>query len=120
MLTKILLLTIAAVLLIYDYYAIPMGQPTESAVLRDWLIEFKFFAVTLGILVGHWGFPTRERKPWMRGDLLVPGIVILAFLGLDLLKVWAYLPVWVSYPGIWIALGIPVGSLWWNQRVFRG
>lgn len=119
-LTQILLVLVILGLIAYDVIAGKLGQPTESAVLRDWARDWTILPFTAGFLLGHWFGPHvhADVSGWMWA-LPIMGVL----LGIDVY--WNVIrpqkirlvapPPWWRY-SLWYALaGIPVGMLLWPQ-----
>lgn len=115
MITKLILVFVIVGLIVYDVFAGALGQPTESAVLRDWARDWTLLPFTAGFLLGHWFAPMRtvSQSGWM---LCIPIMAVL--FGVDLfmnLKYPGVTPGW-RYSLWYAAAGIPVGMLLWGQH----
>jgi len=111
--TQLLIVATIVGLIAYDVIAGANGQPTESAVLRDWSVRWTLLPFVAGFLSSHWFAPRAHAdvSGWMWA---LPAMVIL--LGIDLVWNLKGLPrVWWRYPYLYFILGVPVGYFFWPQ-----
>lgn len=112
-LTVALLVGTGVVWIAWDVVLGARGQKTESMWLAEWSRRWNALPFTLGALMAHWFMqstkPDYNAWPWAVACLGV----VLAY---DVSKRWWTPPVWLRYPGVWVALGMPVGFFFWPQR----
>lgn len=121
MITQLILVGVIVALIVYDVYAGSLGQPTESAVLRDWARDWTLLAFVAGFLLGHWFGPRvhADVSGWMWA---LPIFFVLFVLDLGWVT-WAKAR-WAAQGlkdpwwrwSLWYALlGIPAGIWLWPQ-----
>jgi hypothetical protein len=88
-------------------------QKTESMFIAEWARRWNALPFTIGALCAHWFMqstrPDYEAWPWA---IVTLGVVVIY----DISKLWWKPPVWLTYPGLWLVLGLPVGHFFWPQR----
>lgn len=124
-LTKIILVSLAVFLIGYDIY-IYFTQPPESlisVVVKSWSFSCPFVALMIGILGGHFFFPSKNPKSnWKSFFVMVVIVVVISATGLVINKIgitamWARI---AFFPGTMFLLGIPLGIIFWQQQDDRG
>jgi len=114
--TKILLVVVAAVLIIYDFFPFFSGKrgDTISEVIQYYALHCFTLPFVFGTLMAHFF--------WPRNGTIRPK-VLLSLLGLSIcLDVLSYtLDIGVllkahAYPMIAFCVGIPVGVLFWPEK----
>jgi hypothetical protein len=104
----------ATALIVWDVIVAANHGPTESQVITDVAWRYSVLPYVLGILIGHWLFTHSD--PW-RCDLW-PAMAasVAVVLTWDLLIKKGDEHSLARYPGVWFAVGVPVGALLWGQR----
>lgn len=111
--TQMLILMITAILLIYDVYAMPLGQPTESMVFREWAWKANTVPFIWGFLMGHWFMPRQHvsTSGWMYALPIMVSLIVYDVL----YNHYGGTRRWFRYPIWFVLFGIPVGAYLWGQ-----
>lgn len=114
MLTKLIVALTIVALIVYDAFAMQLGQPTESMVLRDWARDWTILPFIAGFLLGHW-FGPRQNVSYSAWGFCLPIMITLLIVDIVMnLKYSGQTFAW-RY-SLWYALaGIPVGMYLWGQ-----
>ena len=111
--TIVIIIATFVIWIAWDVYLGARGIKTESMWLAEWSRRWSIIPFFLGALVAHWcnqsSTPNYELWPW----LVVSLSVVLFY---DVSKFWWEPPVFMKYPGLWLIVGIPTGSLFFPQR----
>lgn len=106
----------ALALILWDVYA-GKHHETESKILAEGARTANSLPFACGVLVGHWFFNRADVDYHMWPYALV---------ALVLVAVWDVLantvltpPAWSRNAGLWFAIGVPVGSIFWGQATPR-
>jgi hypothetical protein len=83
--------------------------------MRDLGWKYTSFSVLMGILIGHWFFPS-ENPLYRRVGNVLPFLALFYLLDLAWAK-WGTGRQWWRYPGIWFILGVIIGAKLWAQRL---
>jgi len=111
--TELVILFTIVGLIAYDVIAGANGQPTESAVLRDYSVRWTILPFVAGFLLTHW-FAPREHHDVSGWMWALPPMGIL--LTIDIIWNVKGLPrVWWRWPFFYAILGMPVGYFFWPQ-----
>lgn len=118
---------IAAVPVVWIAWDVVLGlkrQKTESMWLAEWSRCWNVLPFLAGTLCGHWFMQNPHPNYALWPVALALTLAVLAY---DLLcRPWSVKgasvtllePVkWLRYPGLWLALGIPVGFFFFPQRL---
>ena len=115
--TKILLVTVAVVLILYDF--IPFLNPERGDTISEVIMYYALRLFTLpfvfGTLCGHffWPWDGYHPKPWV----LLPATALL--IALDVVTHVCAIQVLLvaqTYPIIWFVPGVPFGHFFWPQQ----
>lgn len=114
--TTLIMAGVVGALIVWDVIVAREHGDTESQIIKSYAWQYSIIPYVLGILIGHWLF--NHSADWstdMWPYALASAGAVLAW---DLLR-----PVgpsvdknWTRYPGIWFAVGVPVGAFFWGQR----
>lgn len=112
--TKWVLWGTAIVWIIWDVVISGKGH-TESQMIAEFARKFVTAPFVFGILMGHWFF-NRKTARYELWPVFVGLIVLVGLFD----GVWHWTMhesrAWYRWPGIWLVLGIPVGSFFFPQR----
>jgi len=113
--TICILSSIAIGLILYDVLLSVKHESTESQVITTYAWRYSSIPFILGILIGHWLF-THESQ-WNMNVWPLAAVAMGAVIAWDISKLNKSTDhSWTRYPGLWFAIGIPVGALLWSQR----
>lgn len=110
------IITVASIigLIVYDVFAMKIGQPTESMVLRDWGRDWTLLPFVAGFLLGHWFGPRQvvTSSAWMYA-LPILGVLLAVDIFWNI-KFHGVYPFW-RYSLFYALAGIPAGMYLWGQ-----
>ncbi len=122
--TVCIIAAVPVVWIAWDVYLGAKRQKTESMFLAEWARSFNVLPFLCGALVGHWFMQSSSPDYALWPVALALAVCVFAW---DLLcypwgvkgaTVTLLQPAkWLRYPGLWLALGIPVGHFLWGQRL---
>jgi hypothetical protein len=101
-------------LIAWDVIVAKEGSSTESQLLKNFAWQYSVIPYILGILIGHWFF--NHEGSWNQSLWPVAFGSIGIVLTWDLLKPHNNSKGIERYPGIWFAVGVPMGAVFWGQR----
>jgi hypothetical protein len=90
-------------------------QPTVSMTMRDLAWKYVSFSALMGVLIGHWFFPSVNPAHHRVGNVL-PILIALYLCDLAWIKFGSGRMAW-RYPGVWFTLGVVIGAKLWAQRL---
>jgi hypothetical protein len=111
--TQAFVIGITVFILFMDVFLLKNRLSSFSMEIARWALQWTFVPMFAGILMGHW-FITGIGYV---GSLSVVVPVLLANIGYDLAwhKWGKKEKVWFRHPAVHLALGVPIGFLFWTQ-----
>ena len=115
--TKILLVTVAVVLIVYDFFPFFAKErgDTISEVILYYAMRCFSIPYTFGLLCGHFFFPRDGVYP--KPAVLLPlGALVIGVDVLSYVLNISYLHMLQTYPAGALIVGLPIGVLFWPQQ----
>ncbi len=110
--TATILLSTVVVLIAWDVFLASKSATTESQMITNIAWHYSSIPFMMGVLIGHWLFTHYMGTPASLWPYMAASVG--AVLAWDLLR--PNDKSWVRYPGIWFAVGVPVGAFFWGQK----
>ncbi len=110
--TATILLSTVVVIIAWDVFLASKSATTESQMITHVAWRYSSIPFAMGILVGHWLFTHYLSTPGAIWPVLAA--TTGAVLAWDLLR--GNDRSWTRYPGIWFAVGVPIGAFFWGQK----
>ena len=114
MITQGILIGVVILLVVYDAIVGKIHQPSESTLIRQYGWQYNTIPFILGYCIGHWFFPRQHQLVPLAWGNGLPIILLLVIFDWYWNKYQHGTQTWFRYPGWYILLGIPAGSLLWG------